>query len=202
MARKAKSKGKASKQGRENPGRRHRKTEDRGQPTTPAIEAVTNSVWCYDGPQAQEKRKPQLPASMLRYLQIEWAHLISHFDIPGSLKKPQTKFTRLWASSITPEPGICHHSRSDSREKTKGRSLLASATSAVDDLVYEYLSSRVPTVDPYLHDDTVLSEPITTTSPYDTVIDPTIATPHSNMDYFNSAASAVLRNNNPMLAVP
>ncbi|THW84833.1 hypothetical protein D6D15_08529 [Aureobasidium pullulans] len=168
MARKAKSKGKASKQGRENPGRRHRKTEDRGQPTTPAIEAVTNSVWCYDGPQAQEERKPQLPASMLRYLQIEWAHLISHFDIPGSLKKLQTKFTRLWASSI----------------------------------VYEYFSSRVPTVDPYLHDDTVLSEPITTTSPYDTVIDPTIATPHSNMDYFNSAASAVLRNNNPMLAVP
>ncbi|THX79938.1 hypothetical protein D6D04_04873 [Aureobasidium pullulans] len=68
--------------------------------------------------------------------------------------------------------------------------------------VYEYLSSRVPTVHPYLHDDTVLSVPITTTSPYDTVIDPTIATPHSNMDYFNSAASAVLRNNNPMLAVP
>lgn len=37
---------------------------------------------------------------MLGYLQIEWAHLISHFDIPGSLKRLQTKFTRLWASSI------------------------------------------------------------------------------------------------------
>lgn len=40
------------------------------------------------------------------------------------------------------------------------------------------------------------------TSPNDTVIDPTIATPHSNMDYFNSTASAVLRANNPMLAAP
>ncbi|KAG2163901.1 hypothetical protein JADG_003640 [Aureobasidium aubasidani] len=81
---------------------------------------------------------------------------------------------------------------------------------------------------------TGLSEPITTTSPYDTVIDPTIATYYPNMDfgtgsntsiallystgvspktvdpyqhddiqsYFNSAASAVLRVNNLMLAVP
>jgi len=145
---------------RENPGRRHRKTEDRGQPTTPAIEAVPNSVWCYDGPQAQEKRKPQLPASMLRYLQIGWAHLISHFDIPGSLKKLQTKFTRLWASSIvshprsstffvielscrrlqTPEPETCHRPRPDSRGKTKGKALLASAISAVDNLVSVSLS--------------------------------------------------------------
>ncbi|THZ36395.1 hypothetical protein D6C87_09195 [Aureobasidium pullulans] len=104
MARKAKSKGKASTQGRENPGRRHRKTEDRGQPTTPAIEAVPNSVWYHGGPQAQKKRTRQVPAPMFGYLQTEWAHLTSHFDIPGSLKKLQTKFTRLWASSITTDP--------------------------------------------------------------------------------------------------
>ncbi|THZ70949.1 hypothetical protein D6C85_05606 [Aureobasidium pullulans] len=161
---------------------------------------------------------------MLGYLQTWWTHMTSHFDIPGRLEEAsQNKFTRLWASSIITDPrtGDMSPPKSDSRDKTERKSLLASATSAVDDLisnlnskqllivelalpiqVYEYLSSRVPTVDPYLHDDTVLSEPITTTSPYDTVIDPTIATPHSNMDYSNSAASAVLRNNNPMLAVP
>lgn len=81
---------------------------------------------------------------------------------------------------------------------------------------------------------TGLSEPITTTSPYDTGIDPNIATPYPNMDfgtgsntsiallystgvslktvdpyqhddiqsYFNTAASAVPRINNLMLAVP
>jgi hypothetical protein len=64
-----------------------RKTEDRGQPTTPAIEAVRNSVWCYDGPQAQERRKPQVPAPMLGYLQTWWTNLTSHFDIPGSLEE-------------------------------------------------------------------------------------------------------------------
>lgn len=64
-----------------------RKTEDRGQPTTPAIEAVRNSVWCYDGPKAQEKRKPQVPAPMLGYLQTWRTHLNSHFDIPGSLEE-------------------------------------------------------------------------------------------------------------------
>ena len=81
---------------------------------------------------------------------------------------------------------------------------------------------------------TGLSEPITTTSPYDTGIDPNIATPYPNMDfgtgsntsiallystgvslktvdpyqhddiqsYFNTAASAVPRIHNFMLAVP
>ncbi|THW34111.1 hypothetical protein D6D22_08773 [Aureobasidium pullulans] len=78
---------------------------------------------------------------MLRCLQIEWAQLISHFDIPGSLKKLQTKFTRLWASSITPEPETCHRPRPDSRGKTKGKALLASAISAVDNLFSErYIS--------------------------------------------------------------
>ncbi|THX18351.1 hypothetical protein D6D17_02307 [Aureobasidium pullulans] len=72
---------------------------------------------------------------MLGYLQIEWAHLISHFDIPGSLKKLQTKFTRLWASSINPEPETCHRPRPDSRGKTKGKALLAFAISAVDNLL-------------------------------------------------------------------
>ncbi|TIA14774.1 hypothetical protein D6C81_06599 [Aureobasidium pullulans] len=38
---------------------------------------------------------------MLGYLQTWWTHLTSHFDIPGSLEEAsQTKFTRLWASSI------------------------------------------------------------------------------------------------------
>ncbi|THW15928.1 hypothetical protein D6D24_04694 [Aureobasidium pullulans] len=101
-------------QGKENKGQRQgigkgkreswRKTEDREQLSTPAIEVVPNSVWYYDGPQAQEKRKPQVPAPMLGYLQTWRTHLTSHFDIPGSLKKLQTKFTRLWASSITTVP--------------------------------------------------------------------------------------------------
>ncbi|TIA30247.1 hypothetical protein D6C78_09719 [Aureobasidium pullulans] len=59
--------------------------------------------------------------------------LTSHFDIHLKL---QTKFTRLWASSIITDPrtGDMSPLETDSREKTKGRSLLASATSAVDDL--------------------------------------------------------------------
>ncbi|THZ94304.1 hypothetical protein D6C82_08371 [Aureobasidium pullulans] len=68
------------------------------------IEAVPNSFWYHSGPQAQKKRTRQVPALMFGFLQIEWAHLISHFDIPGSLKKLQPKFTRLWASSITTVP--------------------------------------------------------------------------------------------------
>ncbi|THY99278.1 hypothetical protein D6C92_02415 [Aureobasidium pullulans] len=136
---------------------------------------------------------------MLGYLQTWRTHLTSHFDIPGSLKKLQTKFTRLWASSIRPGPK--HFSSSANITRSRGRRAWCELAGTPYQ-AYEYLSSRVPTVDPYLHDDTVLSEPITTTSPYDTIIDPIIATPHSNMDYFNSAASAVLRNNDPMLAVP
>ncbi|THZ19093.1 hypothetical protein D6C89_07930 [Aureobasidium pullulans] len=59
---------------------------------------------------------------MLGYLQTWRTHLTSHFDIPGSLEEDSNQFhTAL---------GKFDHSR----EKTKRRSLLASATSAVDDL--------------------------------------------------------------------
>ncbi|THY14449.1 hypothetical protein D6D00_09782 [Aureobasidium pullulans] len=221
-----------------------RKTEDHGQLTTPAIEAVPNSFWYHGGPQAQKKRTRQVPALMFGYLQIEWAHLISHFDIPGSLKKLQTKFTRLWASPITTVPYEFMDDDFSGFQFPIDSLGVTMQPPSPQPSVTDPNTASVPPPPPaaYLRDvanaDAYLELDLPSNAQesgeneeesYDNleamqslfhvrhgqrtglelnlncrrfVIDPTIATPHSNMDYFNSAASAVLRNNNPMLAVP